>query len=164
MRKIRGLRRYYMNLPVQNELDKLTSLNFSRTNVWFDNWHYHFDNYGFGNKSFKSRKPHLDKMIRHFDLFQIEMSKIQSDYQLYMVILDFSSNYDALYLHTENPNNSKFPWKYSEGNFNLQEKSNLSNPSLIEYLNKIEGFELVYGSGEESFCVLYKKNVGTSPL
>ena len=68
VKKHRGLKRYYKNLSTENDLDKATWLDFDNPETWFDNWHLHFDWKGYGNDSFKRRKPHLDKLFRHFDL------------------------------------------------------------------------------------------------
>ena len=156
MRKHRGLKRYYKNLLIENKFDKATWLNFDNSETWFDNWHLHFDNKGFGNNSFKRRRPHLDKLFRHFDILVDRTKNLKTDFQLYTVLLDFDSSNDALFLHTPNPNNSQFPFKIS----NLTLKSTLTNKQLNDYINNLEGFEKLYGKTDEAFCLLFKKNVG----
>ena len=65
-KKKRGLRRYYKNLPLKNS--DWSELNFTDAEqAWFDLWHTHFDWDGYGNTSFKARKPHLDQLIKHLD-------------------------------------------------------------------------------------------------
>jgi hypothetical protein len=158
MKKFRGQKKYFKRLETENDLDKATWLNFDEPNTWLDNWHLHFDWKGLGNNSFKKRKPHLDKLIRHFEILVEETKKLNKDFQLYAVLLDNDSYYDALFVNTPNPNN-KFPWKYD----NLTAKSNLINFDLDSYINSLEGFEKFYGVADENFCVLYKKEIGIEP-
>ncbi|GAB3638573.1 hypothetical protein GCM10027422_41630 [Hymenobacter arcticus] len=156
IKKHRGLKRYYKNLAVKNDLDKATWLDFGNSKTWFDKWHLHFDWKGYGNDSFKSRKPHLDKLFRHFDMLVDKTKKLGTDFQLYAVLLDFDSSSDALFLHTPNPNNSQFPFKV----FDLQLKTTLKNERLDTYINGLYGYEKLYGQAGEAFCLLFKRNVG----
>jgi hypothetical protein len=158
IRKHRGLKRYYRNLATENDLDKATWLDFDNPETWFDNWHLHFDWKGYGNDSFKRRKPHLDKLFRHFELLVDKTKKLNIDFQLYAVLLDFDSYDDALFLHTPNPNNSQFPFKISD----LQLTTTLTNYQLNEYINNLDAYEKLYGKADEAFCLLFKKNVGIS--
>jgi hypothetical protein len=156
IKKHRGLKRYYKNLATENDLDNATWLDFDNSETWFDNWHLHFDWKGYGNDSFKRRKPHLDKLFRHFDLLEDKTKKLKTDFQLYSILLDFDSYSDALFLHTPNPNNSQFPLKISD----LQLTSTLTNQQLNEYIDNLVGYEKLYGQADEAFCLLFKKNVG----
>ncbi|MFZ6663047.1 hypothetical protein [Peijinzhouia sedimentorum] len=159
MKKQRGLKKYYKRLKTENDLEKATWLVLDDPKAWFDNWHLHFDWKGFGNNSFKRRKPHLDKLFRHFDLLEEETKKLEKDFQLYAVVLDYDSASDALFLHTPNPNKENFPFKYDS----LKKKSTLTNQDLNHYLSEIDKYEKFYGTAEESFCVLFKKNIGIEP-
>ncbi|MGI4821321.1 MAG: hypothetical protein ACRYFV_08935 [Janthinobacterium lividum] len=156
LKKHRGLKRYYRNLAVSNDLDKLTWLDFENPKTWFDKWHMHFDWRGYGNNSFKKRKPHLDKLFRHFDMLVEETKELKIDFQLYAILLDFNSASDAVFLHTPNPNNSQFPFKISD----LQLKTTLKNKQLDNYINRLLGYEKLYGQADEAFCLLFKKNIG----
>lgn len=156
IRKQRGLKRYYRNLATENDLEKATWLDFDNPETWCDNWHLHFDWKGYGNDSFKRRKPHLDKLFRHFELLVEKTKKMNIDFQLYAVLLDFDSYDDALFLHTPNPNNSQFPFKISD----LQLTATLTNYQLNDYINNLYGYEKLYGKADEAFCLLFKKNVG----
>ena len=156
MKRHRGLRRYYRNLTIQNDFDKMTWLDFEKPDTWFDNWHIHFDWHGYGNNSFRRRKPHLDKLFRHFDLLVDSTKKLKTDFQLYTILLDFDSYSDALFLHTPNPNKSQFPFTIDS----LKPDSTLSNKELIAYIENLNGFEKLYGQADESFCLLYKKGIG----
>jgi hypothetical protein len=156
IKKHRGLRRYYKKLALENDLDKAIWLDFDNTESWFDNWHLHFDWRGYGNNSFKRRKPHLDKLIRHFDLFVDKTKKLKIDFQLYAIILDFDSSSDAIFLHTPNPNNNQFPFKIPD----LQLTTTLTNKQLNEFIHNLDDYEKLYGHADEAFCLIFKKNVG----
>ncbi|MBH8556608.1 hypothetical protein [Hymenobacter negativus] len=152
-KKHRGLKRYYRNLATASDFDKMPWLN---AGTWFDNWHHHFDWYGYGNSSFKRRKPHLDKLFRHFDMLIGKTQSLNPKFQLYAVLLDFDSASDALFLHSTNPNNSQFPFKVSD----LQSVTTLKNNQLDNYINSLDGYEKLYGQAGEAFCLIFKKGVG----
>ena len=156
MKPTRGQRRYYRNLAFQNELKKSTWMNLDDPKVWFDNWHLHFDWKGFGNNSFKRRKPHLDKLFRHFDLLQKETEKLKVGFQLYVVLYDYDSYNDALYLNTPNPNNCEFPLAFP----NLGYESTLTNKLLQKYIDDLQGFEKLYRVEDQPCCYLFKKGIG----
>jgi hypothetical protein len=157
MKRQRGLKRYYRNLALQNDFEKPTwKVNFKDTDAWFDNWHWHFDWKGFGNDSFKRRKPHLDKLFRHFDFLVKTLKTTNSDFQLYTVLLDFHSSSDALFLHTPNRNNSQFPFKIED----LSKTTTLTNKALDGYVEELSGYEKLYGQAGQAFCLLYLRNVG----
>lgn len=156
IRKHRGLKRYYRNLATENDLNKVTWLDFDNPQTWFDNWHWHFDAKGYGNDSFNRRKPHLDKLFRHFGLLIDKTRELKFDFQLYSILLDFGSYSDALFLHVPNPNNSQFPFKISD----LQLTTTLTNKQLNDYINSLDGYEKLYGRAEEAFCLIFKNGVG----
>jgi len=65
MKKQRRLRRYYKNLSIHDDFERMDFLDFQNNpNIWFDIWHWHFDWSGLGNNSYKRRKPYLDKLYR----------------------------------------------------------------------------------------------------
>jgi hypothetical protein len=159
IKKHRGLKRYYRNLTTVNDLLGMTTwLDLDNPETWFDKWHMHFDRKGYGNDSFKRRKPHLDKLFRHFNLLVNETKKLKIDFQIYCILLDFDSYSDALFLHTTNPNNSQFPFKISD----LQLTATLKNEKLNDYIDSLQGYEKLYGKAGEAFCLIYMKNVGQS--
>ncbi|QNR25138.1 hypothetical protein [Croceimicrobium hydrocarbonivorans] len=159
MKKPRGLKKYYQRLETENDLKKLTWFDLEDPNAWFDYWHLHFDWNGLGNNSFKKRKPHLDKLFRHFQLLEEETKKLKKDFQLFAVLQDYKSEYDALYFHTRNPNKDNFPIKYNS----LKQESTFTNQDLDAYLKKLTDYEKFYGSAEENYCVLFKKGLGIEP-
>jgi len=156
IRKHRGLKRYYKNLATENDLHKATWLDFDQHGNCFGNGHFHFDLKGYGNKSFNRRKPHLDKLFRHFDILEAKTKQFEKDFQIFSILLDFSSDCDALFLHTSNPNSSQFPFKISD----LTYISTLKNQQLNNYIDSLEAYEKLYGQADEAFCLLFKKDVG----
>ncbi len=156
LKKHRGLKRYYKNIAIENDFDKIKWLDFDNPNTLKEDWHLHLDWYGYGNSSFKRRKPHLDKLFRHFDILVDRTKKWKSDFQLYTILLDFHSSSDALFFHTPNPTNSRFTFKVSD----LQLTTTLTNCQLNEYIDNLEGYEKLYGQAGEAFCLIFKKNVG----
>jgi len=163
MKKQRGQKRYYKRLTFVNDFkSRITWLNFNSQNIWFEYWCVHFDNHGYGNKSFKKRKPHLDKLMRHYALAANEMIKYNKEFQLWVFINDVSSYDDGLYFHTPNPNKANFPHKYSS----MNRDCNLTNKELIDYLSSFPDFIKIYGeyytdkNRLEKFCILYKDNIG----
>lgn len=156
MKKHRGLKRYYRNLERQNKFDKITWLNLRDTSTWSEIWHLHLDWYGYGDNSFKRRRPHLDKLFRHFEFLFEETKSLKAEFQLYAVILDFHSSNDAVFLHTPNVNNSQFPFKVED----LSKSTTLKNNDLNTYINHLEGYEKLYGEAKEAFCLLYVKGFG----
>lgn len=157
MKKHRGLRRYYKRLATENDLDKAKWLDIDDPKTWFDNWHLHFDWKGYGNDSFKRRKPHLDKLFRHFDLLKQRTGHLKKDFQLYAIILDNESSDDALFLHTQNPNADNFPWKPLHS---LSSKNNLTNADLKKYIDNLSGYKIQFGQADENYCIITKDNVG----
>ncbi|WP_152559891.1 hypothetical protein [Hymenobacter sp. IS2118] len=155
-KKRRGLKRYYKSLLTANDFEKVTWLDLDNVETWRKNWHHHFDWYGYGDNSFKKRKPHLDKLFRHFELFIDRTKNLDQSFQLYAVLLDFDSSSDALFLHTPNQDNNQFPFKVSD----LQATTTLKNSRLNDFLNSLNGYEKLYGQAGEAFCLLFRKNIG----
>ena len=158
MEKFRGQRRYYRNLAIRNEFEKTIFLDLQNDpNAWYYQWHYHFDLFVRSN-SFKKRKPHLDKLFRHFEMLIEKTKCLKVEFQLYVFIFDKSSNHDAVFLNTANPyGNFPLAWE------NLSENCTLKNQDLVEYVNQLNEYEKLYGIAEnEPFCILIKEGVGIS--
>ena len=158
MKKQRGLKRYYRNLEIKNDFEKCEIFDFAKNpDNWFDHRHWHFDWKGFGNHSFKRRKPHLEKLFRHFEMLTEKTKFLETEFQLFILLLDFESSGDAIYLHTPNPNNSEFPIKWTD----LSQTNTLTNAELRDYIEQLNGYEKLYGKAEEAFCILYRKGIGS---
>jgi hypothetical protein len=131
-------------------------MNLEDPDSWFDNWHLHFDWKGYGNNSFKQRQPHLDKLFRHFDILQKKTERLKVDFQLYVVLYDYDSYNDALFLNTPNPSTSEFPITLP----NLSTASTLTNTKLQQYIEECREYEKLYGIDGQPFCILYKPGIG----
>jgi hypothetical protein len=159
MKRHRGLKRYYKNLLARNDFEKLTGLNFKDPSGWPPNLHLHFDPYGYGNNSFKRRKPHLDTLFRHFDLIEAKIKEMNNDSILYAVILDYDSGSDALFVGNKDFPGKNLTFKLDD----LSSSNTLTNKFLNEYLAELTDFEKLYGMANQAFCFLYKRDA-KSPL
>jgi len=155
-KKQRGLKRYYKNLTTKIDPDEIAKMHADNPKTWFKSQHLHFDWRGYGNNSFQRRKPHLEKLFRHFDVLVKKTENLKTGFQLYVVLCDYHSASDALFLHTPNPENKQFPFKISD----LQITSTLANKSMNDYIDQLNGYKKRYGKAEEAFCLLFKENVG----
>lgn len=159
MKKQRGLRRYYKNLEFKTAFDNIFLLSLRNPHSWPKYQHWHFDYKGLGNTSFNKRKPHLDKLFRHFDFLKQALNSANFDFQLYAIVLDDASSSDALFLHTIDQNDNPFPFKLET----LSRSSTLNNKAFNAYIEKLDGYERLYGFADQPFCLLYDKNMG-NPL
>lgn len=156
MKKHRGLRKYYKRLEYENEFNKYALPNLSSQRGYDKYWHLHFDPIGYGDHSFKRRKPHLDKLFRHFTLLARDTKPTVENFRLYAVILDHSSHNDALFMHAVDANDSHFPFKVKD----LSAKSTFTNAALHHYIEELEGYEKWYGVAQEAFCLLWSNKAG----
>lgn len=107
MKKKRGLRRYFRNL---GSCFFVESLDFSGGNQsWFDLYHIHVDGTGFGNKSWRSRKQHLDALFRIAGRVEAKLANLPVEFQYWIQVSECDSSEDAVYIHTANPNGTEFP-------------------------------------------------------
>ncbi len=106
MKKKRGLRKYYKNLEKSFNPEKL---NWKGENAWFDLFHFHIDKLGLGNRSWKSRKQHLDTLFSIAEKVEEKLKDFELIFQYWIEIYDHNSYDDAVYIHSENPNESNFP-------------------------------------------------------
>ena len=141
MKRHRGLRRYYRNLTIDNEFEKMRNIDFAHPDTWAYGWHLHFDRSGYGNNSFTKRKPHLDKLFRHFEILIEQVKTVTDGFQLYAIILDYDSSSDALFLHQPNSKGNLFPFKTSD----LNPSSNLRNRLLNDYIQQLSGYKVLFG-------------------
>jgi hypothetical protein len=157
MKKKRGLKRYYKSL---GDYSFIENLDFSGgDNSWFDLYHFHIDNTGLGNKSWKSRKQHLDALFRIAEKIEDKLRNYSTDFQYWIMISENDSDEDSIYIHTKNPNGSDFPASIGFDNM----KS--TNIKLTEYLaqtnyNVQTKLLLDYDDNEDVNFVLTKSDLG----
>lgn len=134
--KLRGRKKYYRNLIYQDIPDWI---NFENPDIWFDFFHQHINNKDKANKSWKSRKQHLDALFVLAEKYEIELSKIIRDFQFWININEKESDDDSIYIHTKNQNKSEFPIKvktHSElksSNENLEKYLESKNYNIIRF-------------------------------
>lgn len=129
MKKKRGLKRYYKKLSKSRPIDYLDLS--GGDNSWFDFYHIHIDNIGLGNKSWKSRKQHLDSLFQVAKELEEKLSSYPKDFQYWIEISENDSREDSIYIHTENPYGTKFPISIE-----FDEKYKSKNKNLINYLDQ----------------------------
>ncbi len=132
----------------------------NQENNWFDFFHQHINNRDSNNKSWKSRKQHLDALFCLADKYEKQLIKLNRQFQFWISINDSDSKDDAIYIHTENPNNSEFPIKVKSIP-DLKSK----NENLEKYLNeknyRISRFKTFDENGKESInYYIQKENLG----
>ena len=86
--------------------------------------------------------------------------KLKRDFQFWININDIDSEDDAVYLHTENPNGSEFPYKAMDMP-ELRSKNENLEIYLAEKDYRVIRFKVYDGYGRESinYC-LQKDSVG----
>lgn len=131
MKKFRGKARYYRNLK-KEEIPVWLDIRSHEKN-WFDFFHQHIFTKDIGIVSWKSRKQHLDCLFRLAEKYEKEVKYLNRDFQLWININEFDYEDDAIYLHTENPNNSEFPWRIND-----QPEKEATNRNLDHYLRQKE--------------------------
>lgn len=155
-KKHRGLKRYYKNLAFKDDFKEHYSLDFDNPKPWFKSQHFHFDRRGYGDNGSNKRKPHLDKLFRHFDILVEKTKSVKAQFQLYAVLLDYNSCSDALFLHAPSTDNGQSPFKISD----LQLTTTLTNKWLNEYIDSLVGYKKMYGKANGAFCLIFKENIG----
>lgn len=143
-------------MTVQNEFMENECFNTSNPASYQPNFHLHFDNYGYGNNNFKKRKPHLDKLMRHFEYVVNDLALANAGYQIYAVLLNTSSRSDALLFNQAESFGNVFPFSRAD----LSDQSTLTNQQLNAYIENLEGYKKLYGTAAEPFCLIYKSGIG----
>ncbi len=142
-------------MTVQNEFMENECFNTSNPASYQPNFHLHFDNYGYGNNNFKKRKPHLDKLMRHFEYAVNDLALADAGYQICAVLLNTSSSSDALFLNQAESSDNLFSLNKSD----LSDQSTLTNKQLNDYIENLKGYKKLYGTAAEPFCLIYKSGI-----
>lgn len=80
---------------------------------WCDMWHQHFDTEGFGALGWAHRRRHLSALLTALARARVELMTTKQPYQLFALINPSDAGADAIYVHTNNPNGTKFPLVHS---------------------------------------------------
>ncbi|ACB60798.1 hypothetical protein Exig_1326 [Exiguobacterium sibiricum 255-15] len=131
MKKFRGKRRYFRNLQKEQQLSAYP-LDFS-PDSWFNFWHVHLDFDGRGNGHLKMRKAHVQALFHLMDELNAALQTWGQPYQLWIELSRLDAGLDAVFIHTNNPNDDNFPFTYPT----------LTEPTerLPDYLQTVEGLE-----------------------
>ncbi|OIN65884.1 hypothetical protein BLD48_13175 [Exiguobacterium sp. KRL4] len=107
MKKFRGKRRYFRQLQIEQHLTA-HKLDFS-PNSWFDFWHVHLDFDGRGNGHLKIRKAHVRALLHLMNELDAELQTWGHPYQLWIELSRQDAGMDAVFVHSNNPNDDNFP-------------------------------------------------------
>lgn len=128
MKKFRGKRRYFRNLQKEQQLSAYP-LDFS-PDSWFDFWHVHLDFHGYGNDSQKIRTAHIRALLHLMRELDTALHRWGQPYQVWIELSRLDAGTDAVFVHTNNPNDHNFP-------HTVPSLSNRTGP-LPDYLQSID--------------------------
>lgn len=80
-------------------------------NSWFDMWHRHVDWNGDGKLSRLHRRFQLWALFRTLHAFERLAQPMRNRCQVFAYVHEHDPGNDAVYVHTENPNGSAFPYE-----------------------------------------------------
>lgn len=134
------------NYWMKMEAKSLDAINSRDINGWFDYWHTHPDWDGKGNKCFQNRVSAAEltyKLLLHLEKL---CNKRNEPIQCWATISEDTAD-NAIFLHTENENNTAFPYKYDNTeweNFNLPEYLDCVNSQTHEIGSMRHLNEIIY--------------------
>jgi len=86
----------------------------TRGDPWFDLWHYHAD-YRIQRKLKPAqRHQHLQKVFSIWNEVERFASQLKTPWQSWVLIDPDTPDNDSVYLHTPNPNQDNFPYKFED--------------------------------------------------
>lgn len=136
MKKFRGKRRYFRNLR-KEELVENHQLDFGAAS-WFDYWHTHLDFYGYGNSSLKMRKQHVKSFVNLLNNLEVALEMRGKPYQLWLLFSTVDAGEDAVFIHSENPNENNFPYVNT-----MPTKKMEQLPNFLEGLINLNKYEVI---------------------
>ena len=110
LKKFRGKRRYYRNLARLSEAFRIDPSD----GAWFDLSHTHFDWKGHSRRGLSHRRLHLLALFKAFQRALAQVSRAALPIQVFVSIApEREAEQDALYVHSENPNGTPFPYAFA---------------------------------------------------
>lgn len=106
MKKFRGKKRYFRHLKE----DSLSLFQELDTTSWFDFAHIHLDWYGVGNLRGNYRKEHIRQYLALYEVAYDSFEALHKEVQLWVYLDAHDAGQDALFIHSENPNETEFPY------------------------------------------------------
>lgn len=104
-KKIRGLKRYFRRVLARAEACDLDL----DEDSWFEYMHEHCDWPGYGNVSWPMRARHLEALAIVFRRCAEQLKAFSKPYQLWIYLDVHQAAYDAVFVHSPNPNRDNFP-------------------------------------------------------
>lgn len=105
MKKFRGKKRYFKNIRSFADHFQLNV----EEDAWYDFWHMHLDIWGLGNHSPKIRREHVRAHLRLYHNVLDSLRHYPKPYQTWICLCEEDTGQDAVYVHTPNPNGTRFP-------------------------------------------------------
>lgn len=120
--------------------------------MWFAFYHHHLDFYGYGYSSIKLRRQHIIGHLAVLDHVLEQLEQFEKPFQAWININDTYSQYDAVYIHSENPYEA-FPYTST----NLQPIKEL--PKAFADLVDLTKYDVTYSeeNDEVSYVVQVKE-------
>jgi hypothetical protein len=115
---------------------------------WCDLWHTHFDWDGYGDRGWLDRRRHLRALFVALTRARRELAAQSIPYQLFAAVYPASSSDDALYVHTENPNSTPFPFEFPD----TQPTAGL--PPLLATFVDPRRYRVLKSNGSRGICYL----------
>jgi hypothetical protein len=114
---------------------------------WFDYWHQHLDWRGLGDFSPRLRQIFLEGYARIFRHYALQAHRLGKPYQIWIMLQMDDAGYDAVYVHTPNPNpNSIFPVELTDVKW--------GEPELVKIFSVwLPEFSLVAGRTDKTYFI-----------
>lgn len=135
-------------LQMEKECDEaLSSLD---PNDWFDLWHTHPDWDGKGNAKPENRLRASELTFQFLTKAEALTEHRNDSVQCFAIIKNDTMN-NSIYIHSENPNDSEFPFKYKGVSWDIH------NDELDKVVNlKTHQIGVFQGEDEQSFFIRKK--------
>lgn len=144
-------------------LEIIETLDFTGgANSWFNLWHLHMSGVArsstreevyIENRRWVNRKKAIEQMIEVYHFLADKLNLYPNPFQLWIEVHEESMDHDAVYIHTNNPGESKFPLQY-------ETKWPGSNSRLEEFIRQTGFVVAAIGASEAKFFLLYKTGIG----
>ena len=101
----RGKRRHFRR--VRRMADDFEIL--PKAESWWDHWHQHVDWNGRGNESWRYRHEHLEALLQILTKVAAARASFPGPFQAWIYLEGGEAGGDGIFLHSANPNGSRFP-------------------------------------------------------
>jgi hypothetical protein len=129
-KKIRGLKRYFRRV-FRGAESFCQDVNLDESS-YFAYHHYHPDRFGYGNLNWRMRARHLEAIAFVFATLAQQLNQFDKPHQVW-IYLDADAQYDAVYVHSPNPNGDNFPLTLDDAEWGVPEVSGYFEALLPGY-------------------------------